>query len=58
MTHPRLALVTAAAARDLDEDLPPLADALHEYGLPFDIVNWDDARIDWSRYDFAVLRST
>jgi len=58
MTHPRLALVTAAAARDLDEDLPPLAHALHEYGLPFDILNWDDTRIDWSRYDFAVLRST
>ncbi|MBS0583203.1 MAG: hypothetical protein JSS42_08895 [Proteobacteria bacterium] len=58
MSHSRLAVVTAAAARDLDEDLSPLADALHECGQRFDIVNWDDARIDWSRYDLAVLRST
>lgn len=58
MAHSRIALVTAAAARDLDEDLPPLADALRAQGSSFDIVNWDDAQIDWSQYGFAVLRST
>ena len=56
MTH--IALVTAAAARDLDEDLPPLAAAMRETGADFSIVNWDDAAIDWSRFDIAVLRST
>lgn len=58
MPHSRIALVTAAAARDLDEDLPPLADALRAQGSDFDIVNWDDAQTDWSQYAFAVLRST
>ncbi|MBS0566945.1 MAG: hypothetical protein JSS59_05945 [Proteobacteria bacterium] len=58
MPQPRIALVTAAAARDLDEDLPPLADALRAQDLGFDIVNWDDASADWSRYRLAVLRST
>jgi O-ureido-D-serine cyclo-ligase len=57
MTDIRIALVTAAAARDLDEDLPPLAAALDAQGLHFDIVNWDDARIDWAGYRLAVLRS-
>ncbi|HEY0230180.1 MAG TPA: hypothetical protein VGC55_02910 [Dokdonella sp.] len=54
----RIALVTAAAARDLDDDLAPLAAALHETGLAFDIVAWDDGAADWSRYALAVLRST
>ena len=58
MTDPRLALVTAAAARDLDEDLPPLAEALRDWGVDFDIVDWDDAQADWSQYRLAVLRST
>jgi glutathione synthase/RimK-type ligase-like ATP-grasp enzyme len=55
----RLALVTAAAARDLDEDLPPLEAALRELpDLQISIVNWDDAGIDWSGFDLALLRST
>lgn len=58
MLQPRLALVTAAAARDLDEDLPPLADALRAQHVDFEIVNWDDAQVDWSTYLVAVLRST
>ncbi len=58
MTASRIALVTAAAARDLDEDLPPLADALRARGTDFDIVNWDDASVDWTQYRVAVLRST
>jgi len=54
----RVALVTAAAARDLDEDLVPIDAALRETGVDASIVDWDDANIDWPRFDFAVLRST
>ena len=55
----QLALVTAAPARDLDEDLAPLAAALRAIdGIQFHIVDWDDPTIDWSRFDVALLRST
>ncbi len=54
----RIALVTAAAARTLDEDLAPLDNALRAAGIDSAIVEWDDASIDWSRFDLAVLRST
>jgi O-ureido-D-serine cyclo-ligase len=54
----RIALVTAAAARDLDDDLPPLVAALREAGADTAVAEWDDAAIDWSRFDFALLRST
>jgi glutathione synthase/RimK-type ligase-like ATP-grasp enzyme len=56
---PRLALITAAAARDLDEDLPPLEAALRAIpGIQVSIVNWDDADVDWATFDVALLRST
>jgi hypothetical protein len=56
---PQLALVTAAAARDLDDDLPPLEAALRALpGLRTCIVNWDDGDVDWSAFDLALLRST
>lgn len=58
MNPSRIALVTAAAARDQDEDLPPLLDALRELGVEPDVVNWDDPALDWSRFEVAVLRST
>jgi glutathione synthase/RimK-type ligase-like ATP-grasp enzyme len=49
-----LALVTAAAARDLDTDLPLLLEH-----LPDAVVEvWDDASVDWSRFDAAIVRST
>jgi hypothetical protein len=54
----RIALVTARAARDLDEDLPPLVAALRDSQTEFQVVNWDDAEADWSQFDLAVLRST
>jgi O-ureido-D-serine cyclo-ligase len=54
----RIALVTAAAARDLDDDLPPLVAALREAGVDASIAEWDDAAIEWPRFDLAVLRST
>jgi hypothetical protein len=58
MSKPRVALVTAAAARDLDEDLLPLATAVGAAGIDFQIVTWDDASVDWAQFDIAVLRST
>lgn len=58
MPNSRIALVTARAARDLDEDLPPLVDALARAGAEVAVLDWDDAAADWSAYDVAVLRST
>jgi len=52
-----IALVTARAARDLDEDLPPLLAALGEQGTGAEVVDWDDERVDWSRFRMALLRS-
>src|ERR1700733_9807406 len=53
-----IALVTARAARDLDEDLPPLFAALTRAGATVCVVDWDDASAQWSRFDLALLRST
>ncbi|GAA0718206.1 hypothetical protein [Dokdonella soli] len=58
MTSPRIALVTAHAARALDDDLAPLVAALNELGTHVQIIDWDDAAADWSHVDLAVLRST
>jgi O-ureido-D-serine cyclo-ligase len=55
---PKIALVTARAARDLDDDLPPLQSALQQAGTDLAVVDWDDANADWSQYDLALLRST
>jgi len=57
MSRPTIALVTAAAARDLDEDLPPLESALSHAGADVTIAEWDRPH-DWSRFDIALLRST
>ena len=54
----RIALVTAAAARNLDEDLAPLETAIRAVGVAPSIVEWDDATIGWSAFDLVVLRST
>lgn len=58
MSQPRIALVTARAARDLDEDLPPLVDALTRAGAAVSVLDWDDDATDWAAHDVAVLRST
>ncbi len=57
MSKPTIALVTAVAARDLDEDLPPLESALRNAGADVTIAEWDRPH-DWSRFDIALLRST
>jgi O-ureido-D-serine cyclo-ligase len=56
--RPKVALVSARAARDLDEDLPPLAAALHGAGIEAVVAEWDDAQIDWTVFELALLRST
>ncbi len=54
----RVALVSAREALALDEDMPPLVDALRLAGADVEVVTWDDPLVDWSRYDVAALRST
>jgi O-ureido-D-serine cyclo-ligase len=54
----RIALVSARAARGLDEDLPPLLAALDEAGLEAAVTDWDDPEVDWTGFRLALLRST
>jgi glutathione synthase/RimK-type ligase-like ATP-grasp enzyme len=52
-----VALVTAAPARDLDDDLPPLTAALGGRGVPHEVVRWDDPAVDWAAFGLVVVRS-
>ena len=52
-----VALVTCRAARGLDEDMPVLLRAFAAAGASAGIVDWDDAEVDWARFDLALLRS-
>lgn len=54
----RVALVTAPEARGLDDDLPPLVDALVHLGASVEMVAWSDERVDWAGFDLALVRST
>lgn len=54
----RLALVTAIAATDTDEDMPPLLDACVRAGIDTRVLAWDDATVSWGRFDMVLLRST
>lgn len=58
MNPPRIALVTAKAARDLDDDLAPLHSALEKRGAHVVLADWDDADTSWEEFDIALLRST
>jgi glutathione synthase/RimK-type ligase-like ATP-grasp enzyme len=53
-----IALVTAAEARHLDEDLPPLEAALRALGVEPVVAAWDDPHVDWKSFPLAVIRST
>jgi hypothetical protein len=57
VSKPSIALVTAVAARGVDEDMPSLESALRNAGADVTIAEWDRPH-DWSRFDIAVLRST
>ncbi len=52
-----VALVTAAPARDLDDDLPPLTAALAARGIDHRVVDWDDPAVDWPAFGLVVVRS-
>jgi hypothetical protein len=52
-----VALVSARAARGLDEDMPPLIAAFAALGATAEIADWDEPGIDWARFDLALLRS-
>jgi glutathione synthase/RimK-type ligase-like ATP-grasp enzyme len=54
----RVALVSARAARHLDEDLGPLLAALLDSGLDAAVADWDDPEVDWAAHQLALLRST
>ena len=56
--RPRIALVSARAARHLDEDLAPLIAALEEAGADAAVADWDDPGVDWAAFQLALLRST
>jgi O-ureido-D-serine cyclo-ligase len=53
-----IALVSARAARGLDQDMAPLLAAFAAAGAHAEIAEWDDASVEWSRFDVALLRST
>jgi hypothetical protein len=53
-----IALVTAAEARHLDEDMPPLEAALRALGVEPVVAVWDDPGVDWGSFPLAVVRST
>ncbi len=53
-----IALVTTQVARGHDHDLDILTAALDAAKQKWQIANWDDASIDWTRFSIAVLRST
>ncbi len=54
----RVALISARAARGLDEDMPSLVAALEQEGLLPEILDWDDPLVRWADYDLSLLRST
>lgn len=58
MPKPTVALITARAARNRDDDLPPLQSALQAAGAEVAVVDWDGEPQEWSRFDLALLRST
>jgi glutathione synthase/RimK-type ligase-like ATP-grasp enzyme len=52
-----VALVSCAGARDNDTDLDLIVRALGDRGRVCEVVDWDDASVDWSRFSTAIVRS-
>lgn len=52
-----ISFVSAAAFRDLDDDLPLLLDVAEQRGIAAEIAVWDDPTVDWSAYDSVIVRS-
>ena len=53
----RVALATAAARPELDEDGPALLAALAAVGIEAHVEIWDDPTVVWGSYDRVVVRS-
>ncbi len=53
----KVALVTARAARGLDDDETPLRLALQNAGCSVQVAEWDDPGVDWAGFDVVLLRS-
>jgi glutathione synthase/RimK-type ligase-like ATP-grasp enzyme len=60
MAHPtrRLALTTCARLAQGHPDDALLATAFARRGFTAEWVTWNDATVDWTRYDVVLLRST
>lgn len=54
----KVALVTGAHLEQQDADEAPLAEALRARGHAPAVAVWDDAQLDWSAFDAALIRST
>ena len=54
---PRIALITADAARERDEDMAPLLEACEQVGIDAEVVSWNAPKLDLSGFNAAVLRS-
>src|SRR5579871_1103158 len=58
MAPQKIAIVSAKAARDLDDDMPHVLEAFRQRGVDIAIAEWDDPNLDWSEFKIALLRST
>jgi glutathione synthase/RimK-type ligase-like ATP-grasp enzyme len=54
----KIALATAAALPELDEDGPALLAALAARGCTAEPAIWTDPSVDWARFDRVIVRST
>ena len=55
---PQVALVTCADVHGLARDDRQLVPELRERGIHAEPAIWDDPKVDWDKYDLAVIRST
>ena len=55
---PLICIATCAAVPKLDQDGPLLIAAIESAGCVVEIRAWDDANVDWQRYDLVLVRST
>jgi hypothetical protein len=55
---PRVAIVTCAAQALLYAEEQEIPARLRARGVEAEAVRWDDATIDWTHFDAAVIRST
>lgn len=54
----RIAIATSRRARGTDDDEPLLLPALERAGASPELLDWDDATVDWAGFELVVLRST